>query len=178
MVTVFIGIDPGISGALAVLDGDQAFVDDLPTLTVRRGKTARTELDLNELVAAFEAISARYEWQVIAAIEAQHALPASMKGAISNYSIGRSYGAIEALVVAGRWRYELVPASTWKRAVGLAPKATKGDAVKLARQRWPKLAPQLLISKDGRAEALLIAEWLRRQNEKGSPNVSVDAGTI
>jgi hypothetical protein len=70
-----------------------------------------------------------------------------------------AYGA--ALCLAQRFlvEWELVPPRVWKRDMGLT--ANKADSLTMARRLWPE-APLKRSKDNGRAEALLLAEWLKQ----------------
>jgi crossover junction endodeoxyribonuclease RuvC len=55
----------------------------------------------------------------------------------------------------------LVRPRAWKKDMGLT--ADKDESLSMARELWPD-APLARKKDNGRAEALLIAEWLRRQD--------------
>jgi crossover junction endodeoxyribonuclease RuvC len=150
-VTKFLGIDPGIHGALAYItittDGPRV-VDaiDLPTI----GAKAKERVNVH----------AMQEWILQhgpshAFIERGQAMP--RQGASSGYKFGRAVGAIEATVALCNIPLEIVEPSVWKRALKLRGKDKEG-----ARQRALELFPHaqhlLARKKDHqRAEAMLIA---------------------
>lgn len=41
---IYIGIDPGLDGAVAVIDGSGIYFSDVPTLEVRSGKKEKTDV--------------------------------------------------------------------------------------------------------------------------------------
>jgi len=53
----------------------------------------------------------------------------------------------------------LVTPQKWKKEMGLT--ADKNESLEMARKLWPN-APLTRKMDNGRAEALLMAEWLRR----------------
>lgn len=48
-MTLFVGIDPGLSGALAFLFGEEMDVCPMPVLTITKSKGVRRVLDLTAL---------------------------------------------------------------------------------------------------------------------------------
>ena len=92
-------------------------------------------------------------------VEAVHSMPA--QGVASSFKFGMAYGA--ALAMAERFNspWHLVTPQKWKKEMGLS--SDKNDSLELARELWP-IAPLLRKLDNGRAEALLLAEWLRRNN--------------
>jgi len=58
-------------------------------------------------------------------------------------------------------KHEIVRPAAWKRSMQVSK--DKGQARVKATQLWPDMADKLkLVKHHGRAEALLLAEWLRR----------------
>ncbi len=147
----FIGIDPGITGAVAVLSGDHAQVYDMPTMPY--GKTGRKALNLpllSDMLAPFEGTGAR------AFVEKVNAMPG--QGVSSMFSMGMSfYGACG--VLAGlNIPVTLVRPQTWKAYYGLGRDKENSRALAIA--KFPGVS--LKLKKDhGKAEALLIAHYGR-----------------
>lgn len=154
---VFIGIDPGKSGAIALWRPaiGALTLHDAPLLANTKGKT---ETDLHGLLAALRVP----DGDAIAVLEEAHPRPG--EGAVGAFSFGKGYGAIQmALAVQGH-EVRCVAPSVWKRNFGLIfPKGTPGPRVKaasraLAQQRFPAMAQHFArVKDDGRAEAALMA---------------------
>ena len=69
------------------------------------------------------------------------------------------------VLAALRVPYESIAPSAWKAQMGIPKGATKDVSRARALALFPALAEQLARKKDdGRAEALLLAEWRRRQD--------------
>jgi hypothetical protein len=86
---VHIGIDPGLQGAVAILDADGALValHDVPTLTVPTSRGTRHEYDL----PAMAALLAPYVPHGHVVIEEAQAMPG--QGVRSMFTIGLGFGA-------------------------------------------------------------------------------------
>ncbi len=169
-MTLYIGIDPGLSGALAwLVDSgfEHAGVVDAVTAERMVGRTKRRDYmpaamasQLAELCATWAPHEPR------AAMERVHSLPG--QGVASTFAFGRGAGIWEGILSALQIPYETVEPARWKKAVGLAVRADKGESRLMAARLFPQLTSSLLRAKDdGRAEALLIAEF-RRRKEMGS----------
>lgn len=150
-----VGIDPGLTGAIGVV-GDELRVTDMPVRTLRSGRSVCPHgiADVMRGIAMHAGTLQVY-------VESSSARPG--QGVSSTCNTCRGAGLIEGVLAALDIRYTLVPASAWKRNLGLlgAPKqASRSRAMQL----FPGLSDQLTRVKDhGRAEALLIAEYgLRR----------------
>jgi len=146
----YMGIDPGASGAVAVLfEG------------VNQPETFDFSKDLSQVAAAIRSalgFNILDEDKMVAYVERVHSMP--KQGVASSFSFGASFGAICGILAFAKVPYELVTPSKWKKDMGLS--SDKAEALAMARRLFP--AASLERKKDiGRAEALLIAEWGRRQ---------------
>lgn len=154
-----LGIDPGLTGALALYDPalDTLDVRDMPTFVLPKGaKGKRTELDLYGLASILD------EWakfKVRAYVEQVGATP--QMGVTSAFSFGGSYWAARMACAAHFIPTELVTPQVWKRALGVAAGAGKTDVVRArASAIMPRHAVNWPLGKhDGRAEAALIAYY-------------------
>lgn len=143
----YIGIDPGKTGALALImdDGSYRTVIDMPV----------TPSDLADELEQF--IDPPSPLRV--AIEKQQAMPG--QGVSSTFQTGYGYGLlIGTLATLGITYVEVAP-SKWKAAMGLRG-SDKSESRKLAQSLFPD-APLARVKDHGRAEALLLAAWLRKQ---------------
>lgn len=139
-----LGIDPGMSGAIALYDGDELLIRDMPVF--KRNKTKR--IDCHTLLKYMQESHIDHAY-----IEQVNAFG---MGASSAYNFGWTCGAIEACVAALSIPFTYVTPQKWKKAMQ-CPKDK--DA---ARMRATQLLPQFahnwdLKKHDGRAEASLIA---------------------
>lgn len=150
----YTGIDIGLHGAIARLSTDGTIVIfDMPTVKARRN-----DYDLSELTEILRSTD-RTNSHIIA--EAVHSMPA--QSSQGTFSLGRGRGILEGILVALELPYSLVDPAKWKREMGLSGK-TKGDSYLLAIQLFPSATTTIKKSQDGRAEALLLAEYARRRN--------------
>lgn len=159
-----IGVDPGKAGAIALvsLDLDHAETHDLPFLGER--------LDLEAMKLLYSSFVERFDIRRCL-IEAVMVLP--RQGGVSGLTMGRNYGElICCLKMMGLPVEEITPMAWKKRMFGAVRRAKdeakptktqiKAVSVQRARALFPALTPLLKTSKDGRAEALLMAEVCRR----------------
>lgn len=143
----FYGIDPGCKGALAWVTPEGKFVgiEDLPT-------TDRDWLDFLDVPHTL--------FNCYCTMEDVHALPG--QSTVAGFTFGKNVGKAELLAE------RLSPADAplkvspqrWKKYFKLDK--DKHKSVMLARELFPEAVELLKVSKDGRAEALLIAEYGRR----------------
>lgn len=171
-MSLVIAVDPGLTGAIAVMkeSGVAVAVHDMPTTDSGKGFVSRV-VDgtlLAQLLAAYigdRCVIAR------AVMERVNAMPT--QGVSSMFSLGDSRGCIRGVIQALGIALTDVPPQKWKKDLGLEiPRELKGDArkqakkdvkaksVELARRLFPGMADKLARAKDhGRAEALLIGWW-------------------
>jgi crossover junction endodeoxyribonuclease RuvC len=153
MTGAVLGIDIGVTGALALLDasGELREVFDMPVLS--DGPAGRRNVNaplLSEIVAASLATKVFVEYV--------GARP--KEGAVGAFAFGRSRGVIEGVTAALGLPVAFLTPPTWKRLVGIAPgrNGAKDAARSEAIRRWPNHAALFArIKDDGRAEAALIA---------------------
>lgn len=168
-MTLYIGIDPGLSGALGwLIDSghEHAGTIDPATATVKVGTANRSDYLVPAMAASVAELCARWQGhEPRAVLERIHSMPG--QGVASMYKLGRGSGIWEGILSALTIPYETVDPARWKKAVGLAVRAGKGESRVLAAMQFPQLAGDLVRAKDdGRAEALLIAMWLQRRETK------------
>lgn len=168
-----IGIDPGLSGALAVMAPPKFApqhpvileIHDLPVVARAVGKG--NQLDAHGLCALLLGIIQRNGRIAHAYVEAVGPMP--KQGVTSMFSLGRTVGAIEGVIAACGVPMSLIEPKAWKRAAGLL-KQEKDASRTRALQLFPAQAGNLTRAKDhGRAEAMLIARhgWVVQHNALG-----------
>jgi crossover junction endodeoxyribonuclease RuvC len=149
---MLVGIDPGLSGAVAVLDDDGRLValHDTPTLTLRVARGTRQAYDLPGLVALVQPYARD---SVHAILEESQAMPG--QGVRSMFTTGLGFGIWLGILAALQIPYTRIRPADWKRALGLLGK-DKEHARLRAQQIFPRA--DLRRKKDhGRAEAVLLA---------------------
>jgi crossover junction endodeoxyribonuclease RuvC len=144
-----IGIDPGVTGAYAVIDNGKLLrVVDLPV--------ADGEVDPWSLWAELSVLH-RERRIDMAFLEETHAMPKT--GSQGNYSQGLSKGLIVAALSIAVVPVTRVAPATWKVKAGLRGK-DKAYSLRLCRELYPSAADDLRRVKDhNRAEAILIARY-------------------
>ena len=157
---MIIGIDPGLSGALAFYSNGLATLD-MPTTERKVGGKLKRELDLARIAEELAKASNFAEFAVIEAVNAMPAVGQGGKrrgmGATSAFSFGKAYGSLLGILAALKIRYYAVHPMVWKRhfnLIGQPKDASRGTASRLLPQcshQWP------LKKHDGRAEAALLA---------------------
>ena len=152
-----LGIDPGLSGGLALLDSDgmPELVADLPVIRDGRLCWIDGAALQSTLLEALQGRPCR------AVVERVSAMPA--QGIASAFTFGVGFGSILATLQTLRLPIELITPAQWKTALGLG----KDKRVSLDKARLLFPSADLRLAKhDGRAEALLLAHYaLNRRRE-------------
>ena len=148
-----IGIDPGLSGAIAVLTDDSLQIHDMPVMIVDRNGKAKRQVSANELAELLNLYAGKDCHVYVERVSAM-----AGQGVTSVFSFGRSFGMIEGILAALKMPVTFVAPATWTRAIGRSPGK---DA---SRARAMELFPNYeyffkRVKDDGRADAALIAHW-------------------
>ena len=151
MQQVIVGIDPGFSGAIAMINypsGKILLLEDMPV--VRVGK--RKELYLAELRGWLHV-----EVKIVHAF-IEKAQPMPDQGIVSTGRYMKSFGELIGLCE-GLWiPYTLVHPTSWKRAMLKDMEKGKEASIKRVQELYPDL--KLSRKKDhGKADAILIARY-------------------
>jgi crossover junction endodeoxyribonuclease RuvC len=149
-MTLCIGIDPGLSGAVAILDqaGELVSVTDLPVIR----DLSLAWIDGNELQSII--LAALQGRTAGAIIERVSSMPG--QGVASSFQFGVGFGSVLSVLQALHIPLEFVTAAVWKRSYGLGK--DKHASLHKARLLYP--AAELHLAKHhGRAEALLVARY-------------------
>lgn len=144
-----LGIDPGISGALAWVSDDGHLIEvcDMPVIEIH-GKRKISAQGLAHLISARK--------PRLTVIEEPSAMPG--QGVVSMHSLGFSTGVIFGVCAGlGLPTVGYRPA-VWKRQAGVP--ADKGAARQMAQRYWPGCRDFDRVKDDGRAEAALLARWI------------------
>jgi crossover junction endodeoxyribonuclease RuvC len=143
-----IGIDPGASGAIVLLENDQP-IEWMEMPTMKIGSTTK--------VNAAALSNFIYECDVkIAYVELVHSMP--KQGVASSFNFGHSCGVIEGVLGAFDIPIQLVTPQKWKKAAGLI--GTDKDAARTkAIQLWPTWRD---LDKKGKGQALADAALIAR----------------
>lgn len=203
MARIFIGIDPGVTGAVALFaPGEKAIqIVDTPVVTVRN---TRRDFVLSDMAKLFEGLESE---ECLVALEDVHPMP--REGVASAGAFMRGVGLWEGILAALHISCIKVPPQVWKRELGVSmPPATpkkrarvklsraaqkiqdKFDEAERRRRSTAQKARAILIAqrlfpgvdlprkKDhGRADAILLAEYARRKSEgQSSPPLGYPMG--
>ena len=146
---IYVGIDPGKNGAMAIIYPNKTKLIDysLPTYVFYLRKFQLEEK----------------EFKVI--VEKVHSMPG--QGVASTFSFGENFGKIQGILEALEIPYELIPPQVWQRSCGIPPKSDKKAIASIISTIYPKAELYGLRGglKDGRSDALGIATYLKLKDK-------------
>lgn len=153
MANVFIGIDPGANGGIALIDGD--------TIAVVPFTKETFESELVHFLIGLEATTSTVCVEKVGAMPGQ--------GVTSMFNFGKNAGFIEGVLQAFNLSYQLVPPQKWKKEFSVSK--DKNTSIAVCQKLFPKAnlyrTERCKKPHDGMAEALLMAEYARRKFGKG-----------
>jgi Holliday junction resolvasome RuvABC endonuclease subunit len=164
MKKYYIGIDPGLTGALVCLDGAGYIrrMTVMPTVKIGKGNKLDAKAISSWIKKCFTEEMVR-----MVAIEEQRAM--HKQGVTSTFTTGRGYGIIEGIVSALELPYEIVRPIDWQKVMFRGSPKGKGKALSksIAQQLFPnetfKKSDRCKNLHDGLTDAVLIAEYIRRK---------------
>jgi len=207
--TYVIGIDPGVGGAISIIEqkNDGSIIPNVYAVPIIKTKAtnktkAKNEYDIKVIVELLKPLEGR---KVFVCLEKISAMPGN--GSVSMFHFGEGFGIWKGILGTLGFNVELTTPMTWKKEWGdtllkklekpeilklktvdvnrlsaserkeyketkkkhkqeqdRAKKNAKDNARELAGKLYPNLKESFELKKDdGKAEALLIAEYLRRQ---------------
>ena len=151
---IYLAIDPGLHGGLAWLTPDGAFAEATPLLKAE----GKNEYDVKTMWLHLDGM--RREGPTFAILEKVHAMP--KQGVSSTFKFGYGFGLWVALLTAAEIPFELVSPQAWKKVMLADTPKDKLAALVTARRLFPTVDLHRKAD-DGLAEALLMAEYGRRQ---------------
>ena len=150
-----IGIDPGLSGAIAVLENNNVLnIFDIPVMS--EGKKNKKQLNSALLVNLLkENITSNEDVAIV--VEQVNAMPG--QGVTSMFNFGQTFGAIKGICAALEFPIFFVRPSKWKKHFELINASKDASRTKVI-EMYPKLSNQLSKKKDvNKSDAILIARF-------------------
>ena len=173
----YIGIDPGMSGYLAVIDSGDVY--HFPAPTRPTGKGERRRYDIPGMIDLLRMAATGAE---LCVIEKQQSFPG--QGVASTFTTGLGYGLWLAGLTAAGIPFEAVAPATWKAKLRIKAlpsaastaasrkKATKALAIATAQRLFPgvSLLPtdRSRVPSADMAESLLLAYYASRRDTDGT----------
>ena len=151
-----IGIDPGLSGAIAVLDDLKIFdLFDMPIMP--EGKKNKNQLNSAQLVNIIKRHIHTNSTFVI--VEQVSAMPG--QGVTSMFNFGQTFGAIKGICASLDLPIFYVRPAKWKKHFDLINSSKDASRTKVI-EMYPSISDRLQKKKDvNKADAILIARYFK-----------------
>ena len=160
-----IGIDPGLSGAIAILENNKVLnIFDMPVMA--EGKKNKRQLNSSMLVNLIkENIDLKEEISVV--VEQVNAMPG--QGVTSMFNFGQTFGAIKGVCAALELPIFFVRPLKWKKYFELVNSSKDASRTKVI-EMYPSLSKILSKKKDvNKSDAILIARYFSETRFKENP---------
>lgn len=141
----FISIDPGLTGAVAILvdDGNsiEVKVHDAPTKQKSiksKKKSTKREFDIQKMVEILKPYIGRTSFVML---EAVHSMPG--QGSVGNFSFGEGLGIWKGVIVALGFEVKSVTPQSWKKEYGehlIQPHVDKPDEIDISEAEYDNLS--------------------------------------
>ena len=150
-----IGVDPGLSGAVAILKDKKILnLFDMPVMS--EGKKNKRQLNSALLVSLLKE-NIKDSDEVFVVVEQVNAMPG--QGVTSMFNFGQTFGAIKGICAALNLPIFFVRPSKWKKHFELLNSSKDSSRTK-AIEMYPNLSNQLAKKKDvNKSDAILIARF-------------------
>ena len=160
-----IGIDPGLSGAIAILDDSKIKeLFDMPVMP--DGKKNKRQLNSALLVKLINNNIKSLE-NTVMVVEQVNAMPG--QGVTSMFNFGQTFGAIKGICAALGLPIFFVRPAKWKKHFELINSAKDASRTK-AIEMYPAISEQLSKKKDvNKSDAILIARYYSETRFKKEP---------
>ena len=160
-----IGIDPGLSGGIAVLENNKVInTFDMPVMS--EGKKNKRQLNSAQLVKILkDSLKNDKEENISVVVEQVNAMPG--QGVTSMFNFGQSFGAIKGICAALNLPIFFVRPAKWKKHFELINSSKDASRTKVI-EMYPSLSSQLSKKKDvNKSDAILIARFYNETRFKG-----------
>ena len=150
-----IGIDPGLSGAIAILENNKVVgIYDMPVMA--EGKKNKRQLNSSQLVNIIKE-NINEDEATIVVVEQVNAMPG--QGGTSMVNFGQTFGAIKGVCAALKLPIFFVRPSKWKKHFELINSSKDASRTKVI-EMYPTLSGQLAKKRDvNKSDAILIAKF-------------------
>jgi dienelactone hydrolase len=151
----FVGIDNGLSGAIAIIKNKDIIIHDMP---VYKSTTGKRKYDLKSINSILKELASSDCFAVV-----EQAQPFPGQGVVSMFSTGYCYGSMLMCLTAHAIPFQIVPSQRWKKEYSLKG-LEKDAAIPVAQRLFPKAeftTPRGRML-DGRADAAILADYAKR----------------
>ncbi len=165
-MVITIGIDPGLSGAIAILSNKEVLsIIDMPTMS--EGKKNKKQINSAQLVNILKKYLNQDQKEISVVVEQVNAMPG--QGVTSMFNFGQTFGAIKGICAALNLPIFLVRPSKWKKYFELINSSKDSSRTKVI-EMYPILAEQLSKKKDvNKSDAILIARFFYETRLSSDP---------
>ena len=159
---MYVGIDPGKTGGISILDGNGKthFAQEMPLTPIG-------EIDSNRIFEILDKAQDLLQdipdpdFKIFCVLEKAQSMP--KQGVKSTFNYGVGYGEIKAALKIAEIPFQEIPPQKWKKEFNLIKKS-KADSCDTAAKLFPHIS---FLTKrgrmmDGLAESLLLAEYAKR----------------
>ena len=152
---IIIGIDPGLSGAIAVLENNEVKkILEIPVMS--EGKKNKRQLNNAQLVNLLKDNIKDFNDAAVV-VEQVNAMPG--QGVTSMFNFGQTFGAIKGICAALGLPIYFVRPAKWKKHFDLINSSKDASRTKVI-EMYPLLSSQLSRKKDvNKSDAILIARF-------------------
>ena len=151
-----IGIDPGLNGAIAILE-DNKVLDILDMPVMPEGKKNKRQLNSAQLVKYIKDNLDEKSKEIVVVVEQVNAMPG--QGVTSMFNFGQTFGAIKGICAALGLPIFFVRPAKWKKYFGLINSSKDASRTK-AIEMYPSISDQPSKKKDvNKSDAILIARF-------------------
>ena len=152
---IIVGIDPGLSGAIAILEDNKVLgIFDMPVMA--EGKKNKRQLNSSQLVNIITDNTDNTQ-EIAVIVEQVNAMPG--QGVTSMFNFGQTFGAIKGVCAALKLPIFFVRPSKWKKHFELINSSKDSSRTKVI-EMYPSLSNQLSKKKDvNKSDAILIARF-------------------
>tara|TARA_B110000438_G_scaffold269868_1_gene286599 strand:- start:358 stop:837 length:480 start_codon:yes stop_codon:yes gene_type:complete len=150
---IIIGIDPGISGAISIVENKKILeVYDTPTMI--DGKKNKKQINSAQLTNIIKE-RLNEDKEVVVVVEHVNAMPG--QGVTSMFNFGQSFGVVKGICAALSLPIYFVRPTKWKKHFNLIKTNKDASRTKVI-EVYPNISDKLKRKKDSnRADAILIA---------------------
>tara|TARA_E500000331_G_C17230537_1_gene702430 strand:- start:378 stop:857 length:480 start_codon:yes stop_codon:yes gene_type:complete len=150
---IIIGIDPGINGAISIIENKKILeVYDTPTMI--DGKKNKRQINGAQVTNIIKEMLIRKK-DIVVVVEQVNAMPG--QGVTSMFNFGQSFGVIKGICAALSLPIYFVRPAKWKKYFNLIKTNKDASRTKVI-EAYPEISNKLHRKKDSnRADAILIA---------------------
>jgi len=165
---IIFGIDPGVSGAICVLEEEEGRiieVYEMPTMIDGKKNKRQvngaevTNIFKKELINENNRIESSENYEKIAKVVVEHVTAMPGQGVTSMFNFGQSFGVIKGICAALKLPIYFVRPTKWKKHFNLIKTNKDASRTKVI-EAYPNISSKLSRKKDSnKADAILIARY-------------------